>query len=79
MEDQFLFGPDLLVAPITQYQARSREVYLPVGTAWTDAWSGATFTGGQRIVAAAPLEQIPVYVRGENADLVKLFHGLYEA
>ena len=77
VEDQFLFGPDLLVAPITHYQARSRAVYLPAGADWLDAWTGAKFAGGQRIVAAAPLEQIPVYVRGENAQLVKLFSGLY--
>jgi len=78
VEDQFLFGPDLLVAPITQYLARSRAVYLPAGAEWLDAWTGAKFAGGQRIVADAPLEQIPVYVRGENAELVKLFSGLYE-
>lgn len=78
IEDQFLFGPDLLVAPITVYQARSREVYLPTGADWLDAWSGAHFAGGQRIVADAPLTQIPVYVRSTNADLVNLFHGLYE-
>jgi len=78
VEDQFLFGPDLLVAPITQYQARSRAVYLPAGAAWIDAWTGAKLAGGQRMVAAAPLEQIPVYVRAEKADLVKLFNGLYE-
>lgn len=78
VEDQFLFGPDLLVAPIIQYQARSWEVYLPAGIAWIDAWTGAKLAGGQRMVAAAPLDQIPVYVREENADLVQLFSSLYE-
>ena len=66
VEDQFLFGPDLLVAPITRYQARSREVYLPAGTDWSDAWTGTRLAGGQRIVADAPLEHIPVYVRGDK-------------
>lgn len=78
VEDQFLFGPDLLIAPITQYQARSREVYLPTGADWTNAWTGVKLSGGQRILADAPLEQIPIYVRGENADLLKHFSGLYE-
>jgi len=79
VEDQFLFGPDLLIAPITEYQARSREVYLPAGTEWTDAWSGEKLAGGQSFVADAPLERIPVYVRGANDDLLALFKGLYEA
>ena len=35
-----MFGPDLLVAPVTRYEARSREVYLPAGTEWTHAWTG---------------------------------------
>lgn len=77
VEDQFLFGPDLLVAPILRYQARSREVYLPAGTRWCDAWTGIEYAGGQRVVAEAPLEQIPVYVRAERAELLELFQGLY--
>jgi alpha-D-xyloside xylohydrolase len=68
IDDQFLFGPDLLVAPVLEAGARQRELYLPSGTTWTDAWSGQTFEGGQRIVADAPLERIPVYLRG-NAQL----------
>ena len=78
VEDEFLFGADLLIAPITAYRARSREVYLPAGTEWTDAWTGEKVAGGQQIVADAPLERIPVYVRGDNPDLVALFSGLYE-
>jgi alpha-D-xyloside xylohydrolase len=78
IEDQFLFGPDLLVAPITKYQARSRDVYLPAGTDWTDAWTGKKISGGQVIRADAPIEHIPVYVRGDNPTLLKLFQKLYE-
>jgi alpha-D-xyloside xylohydrolase len=63
IEDQFLFGSDLLVAPILSEGARSREVYLPTGTNWTDAWSGKLIAGGEQITADAPLERIPVYVR----------------
>jgi alpha-D-xyloside xylohydrolase len=60
VEDQFFFGPDLLVAPVTEYGARSREVYLPAGTRWRDAWTGDLFEGGQSYTMAAPLDRIPV-------------------
>ena len=63
VEDQFMFGPDLLVAPVLYEGARSREVYLPAGATWTDAWSGETLDGGQWITAEAPLERIPLYLR----------------
>ena len=73
IEDQFLFGPDLLVAPITRFGQRSREVYLPGGVDWTDAWTGKKFKGGQTIKADAPIERIPVYLRGDQPKLLKLF------
>ena len=63
IDDQFLFGPDLLVAPVLTEGVRTHEVYLPAGTTWTDAWSRQTFDGGQRIVAEAPLDRIPLYLR----------------
>ena len=66
VDDQFLFGSDVLVAPVLYEGARSRKVYLPQGTAWTDAWSDQTFEGGQWIVADAPLEHIPLYLRGNS-------------
>jgi alpha-D-xyloside xylohydrolase len=64
IDDQFLFGPDLLVAPVLTAGACERQVYLPTSTTWRDAWSGNTFDGGQVITTAAPLERIPLYVRG---------------
>ncbi len=78
IEDQFLLGPDLVVAPITEYQKRHRDVYLPSGTSWWDAWTGQALEGGQALEASAPLAQIPVYVRSspQNLDL-SLFQGLY--
>jgi len=68
VEDQFMFGPDLLVAPVTEEGARSRQVYLPVGGTWHDVWTNETREGGQQFTADAPLERIPLYLRG-NADL----------
>jgi alpha-D-xyloside xylohydrolase len=60
--DEFMFGPALLVAPITQYKQRSRPVYLPPAAAWYDYWSGQPVASGS-ISAAAPYDQIPVFVR----------------
>ena len=79
VDDQFLFGPDLLVAPILEYRARERRVYLPAGAEWSDAWSGDdVHEGGVTIDASAPLQRIPVFIRGRNRELVALFEGLYE-
>jgi alpha-D-xyloside xylohydrolase len=61
--DAFLFGPDLLVAPVHEEGARSRPVYLPGDATWHDAWSAAKHEGGAWIEAPAPLERIPVYLR----------------
>jgi alpha-D-xyloside xylohydrolase len=60
--DEFLFGPSILVAPVTEPDATTRHLYLPKGL-WYDFWSGAAVQGGQAIDAAAPLERIPLYVR----------------
>jgi alpha-D-xyloside xylohydrolase len=78
VEDEFLFGPDLLIAPVVEYKARKRSVYLPARSEWTDPWTGETTSGGSTISADAPMEHIPVFVRGGNEDLVSLFRGLYE-
>jgi len=77
VEDEFLFGPDILVAPITKYEMRSREVYLPAGVEWTDAWTGEKILGGQAIAADAPIEHIPVYIRGDKPALLELFRDMY--
>jgi alpha-D-xyloside xylohydrolase len=58
-----MFGPALLVNPVTEYQARSRPVYLPPAAGWYDFWTGASLAGGQTIEAAAPYDAIPLYVR----------------
>jgi alpha-D-xyloside xylohydrolase len=60
--DEFLFGPALLVAPVTKYRARARAVVLPSG-GFYDFWSGTPVAGGRTVQAAAPYEAIPVYAR----------------
>ncbi|TWT19157.1 DUF5110 domain-containing protein [Luteimonas marina] len=61
--DQYLFGPAFLVAPVTEFKATSREVYLPAGAGWIDFETGKRFDGGQTIVADAPLQRMPLFVR----------------
>jgi alpha-D-xyloside xylohydrolase len=63
IKDQFMFGPALLVNPVTAAGVTSRSVYLPAGT-WYDFWTGATATGGASMTVNAPLSTIPLYVRG---------------
>lgn len=62
ISDQFMFGDALMVCPVCEYRARSREVYLPAG-GWYDFRSGAYVEGGRTITAAAPYEYSPLYVR----------------
>ena len=76
-DDEFLFGPDLLVAPVLAPGARARELYLPAG-AWVDLWRAAAYdsssggfvlgdttvlAGGRVVTVPAPLEELPLLVR----------------
>ncbi|VVT01318.1 TIM-barrel domain-containing protein [Erythrobacter sp. EC-HK427] len=63
IDDTYLFGPSLLVAPVTAFSARERLVYLPAGTSWIDAASGLRLAGGQTTSASAPRERMPLFVR----------------
>jgi alpha-D-xyloside xylohydrolase len=62
VEDQFMFGPEILVAPIVSLGTRSRQVYLPGAGRWRNAWTGQMHEGGTTVEADAPLEHIPVYL-----------------
>ena len=66
VEDEYLFGSDLLVAPVLEADARSRKVYLPVNDIWKNAWTDQTYQGGQWITVEAPLDQIPLFLRGNS-------------
>ena len=73
--DQYLFGKELLVCPVTRpmyyqrgsqpidVQDKSRSVYLPSGCDWYDFWTNSVYRGGQQIIANAPLEKMPLFVR----------------
>ena len=61
--DQYMFGPAFLVNPVTEPGKKSRRVYLPESTIWFDFWTGEQLTGGQTIIAPAPVETIPLYIK----------------
>ena len=67
-EDQYLFGEDLLVAPVMHAGQREREVWLPGDHAWVGL-DGERYQGGQRVTAAAGLETIPLFIR-EGSPLI---------
>ncbi len=63
--DQYLFGPDLLVAPVWRVGQRARDVYFPRG-AWRSYWNEAErYAGPATVTVDAPLDVIPVFVRGD--------------
>lgn len=59
--DEFLWGRNLLVAPVAEPAATSRSVYLPRGT-WYDFWTGEVTPGGREITRPVDLESMPLYV-----------------
>jgi alpha-glucosidase len=61
-DDEFLFGSDLLVAPVLHEGVIQRDVYLPEGD-WYDYWTGKQYTGGQTIQVPVALTSIPMFVR----------------
>jgi alpha-D-xyloside xylohydrolase len=63
IEDQYMFGPDLLVAPVLEAEAVSRKIYLPLGSKWKDALTGKTYKGGQTIEYKVSIENIPLFTR----------------
>jgi alpha-D-xyloside xylohydrolase len=60
-KDEYLFGPDFLVAPVID-EGTQRPVYLPPGE-WVDYWTGTPASGGKVVIADAPVDTIPVWVR----------------
>ena len=61
--NEYMFGPDFLVAPVTRQGQTRKQVYLPAGTDWYDYWTNARVRGGQTITVDAPIDHIPVFVR----------------
>lgn len=61
--DQFMFGPGILVSPVTKPVVKTRKVYLPSGSAWYDFWTGKMLPGGKAIFTDAAISTMPLHVR----------------
>jgi alpha-D-xyloside xylohydrolase len=60
---QFMFGPALMINPVTEYKSRSREIYLPKKNNWFELKSGKYFKGGETLKIDVPYEEIPIFVK----------------
>ncbi|MEP7144716.1 MAG: TIM-barrel domain-containing protein [Ferruginibacter sp.] len=60
--DQYMFGPSLLINPVYKYKETKRSLYLPKSAGWFDLYTGKWYAGGQKIIADAPYERMPVFV-----------------
>lgn len=65
IDDEYLLGDGLLVAPVVEQGATTRDLYLPPGT-WYDVWTGQPFDGGRRVVVDAPIGRPPVFSRDRD-------------
>lgn len=65
IDDQYMFGPDILVAPVLYEGMRERSVYLPEGKKWTDVNTGKVYDGGTTVECDAPLNIIPVFTTND--------------
>lgn len=61
--DQYMFGPSIMVAPVYEYGARTRDMYFPEGKGWYDFYTGKFVKGGQQLNVEAPYERMPLYVK----------------
>ena len=68
IQDAYLYGRDLLVAPVHRAAETSWTVYLPAGDQWIHLWSKKTFAGGESVSVPAPIGEPPVFVRKGAKD-----------
>jgi alpha-D-xyloside xylohydrolase len=65
VDDQYMYGPAILVTPVTTYKARTKSVYLPqTAGGWFDFWSGKAAAAGTTVEAAAPYDAMPLFIKG---------------
>lgn len=75
IQDEYMFGPDLLVAPVHEKGVSEWQLYLPSRQTWVDLWSGREVQGGQRITVDAPIGRPPLFYR-KGSRWTDLFEGI---
>lgn len=70
VEDEYMFGDSILVAPVLSAGIVSRRVYLPQGSKWTEYETGKTLEGGQWYEASTPIEAIPIFLKEGSLNLL---------
>ncbi|AZQ63389.1 DUF5110 domain-containing protein [Flammeovirga pectinis] len=64
ISDTYMWGDAYVVAPVTKEGQRERKLYLPKGHNWYHLWTGKKYNGGDWVTVDAPLDQLPVFVKG---------------
>ncbi|OPJ62185.1 glycoside hydrolase family 31 protein [Clostridium chromiireducens] len=64
INDEFLCGENILVAPVVEQGAKARMIYLPEGETWVDYWTKEEYRGGQYIIRETPLDICPIFIKG---------------
>jgi alpha-D-xyloside xylohydrolase len=72
VDDEFMFGPDILVAPVLESGQTARGVYLPAGFDWTNVWTGVTYAGGRNLAVESPIDRIPLFTIAGSSILATL-------
>ncbi len=64
INDEYLVGKDILVAPVVKEGVKTRGIYLPVGADWIDWWTGERLESGKTHYLQTPIDRLPIFVRG---------------
>jgi alpha-D-xyloside xylohydrolase len=72
VSDEYMFGPDILVAPVIEKNSVSRRVYLPLGVSWKDPYTGKVWNGGEIAAVDTPRDRIQVFLKDDvNLPIVE--------
>jgi alpha-glucosidase len=63
IDDEYMVGSDVLVAPVVREGATTRGIYLPIGAAWVDWWTGEKIESGKVHYLQTPIDRLPIFVR----------------